>query len=95
MINIIITINVINACCKKGRKEKKGKKLTCGILVSHGNATENKLFFGQKNNNNKEGYTFSMWEIHILYIYILIYIFDVILERNSINCLFVFSFFLV
>lgn len=65
MINIIITINVINACCKKGRKEKKDKKLTCGFLVSHGNATENKLFFGQKNNDNKEGYTFSMWEIHI------------------------------
>lgn len=48
MINIIITINVIHACYKKKRKEKKDKKLTCGILVSHGNATENKLFFGQK-----------------------------------------------
>lgn len=50
---------------KKEERKRKTKKLTCGFLVSRGNATENKLFFGQKNNNNKEGYTFSMWEIHI------------------------------
>ncbi len=67
------------------KEERKEDKIDRGILVSHGNATENKLFFGQKNNNNKEGYTFLCGKlIYIIYIYI--YIFDVILERNSIYC---------
>lgn len=47
---------------KKGRKNKKS---TCDILFLMAMLHKINYSLDKKNNTNKKGYTFSMWEIHI------------------------------